>query len=144
MAEFDAQPFLASGDLQASQPPAEFQRNSYGFWAILSRPERGGRIGFMAIGIEAMHALSALYSGTSPKGLVIQEQGLDANPWGHWEEPLNQFAAERWDTPPEWLVLGTSQNRLICRRGDYVALGEDQAVESMNGAWRVIHRHRHG
>jgi hypothetical protein len=140
-AEFDPAPFLAGATIHAPQPSAEYHPHRFGVWAILNRLEGGGRVALMAIGAEAMGVISALYPAMPPNGLVIQEHGFYCNPWRDWREPLTRYANEHWSTPPEWLILG-DHRRFDHRHGHYEALGEDLAVESMHGDWRVIHHLR--
>lgn len=140
MAEFDPTPFLAGGVLQAPRAPAESQHRSYGLWAIFNRRDGSGRFALMALGGEALNAISALYPSTPPKGIVIQEHSFDANPWGEWTGPLTACAHEHWDSPPEWLILGRDRGQFSHHRGRYEPLGQDRAIESMHGSWRVIHK----
>jgi hypothetical protein len=139
-AEFDPEPFLAGGTIHAPQPPADYHERRFGVWAVLNRLDGGGRVALMAIGAEAMGAISALYPTTPPKGLVIQEHGFYCNPWGSWREPLTRYANEHWATPPEWLIVGREQGLFEHCRGQYERLGADLAVESMHGDWRVIRK----
>lgn len=140
-AEFDPAPFLAGGTIHAPQSPADYHEHQFGVWAVLSRLDGGGRVALMALGAEAMGAISALYPATPPKGLVIQEHGFYCNPWRDWREPLTRYADEHWATPPEWLILG-DDNQFEHQHGHYDVLGDDKAVESMHGDWRVIHHLR--
>ena len=142
MAEFDAAPFLVGSTVQAPRPSADFQNSSYGIWAILNRLDGGGRVAFMALGAEGIHALSAFYQHVPPRGLVIQEHAFDVNPWGGWEKVLSDFADQHWATPPEWLILGRSRGRFGHRHGQYESLGEDHAVESEHRDWRVFNHLR--
>lgn len=144
MAEFDPSPYTALGNDQAPQTTGDDQRQSYGIWAVFARREGGGRFAFMALGTEAINALLALYPTTSPKGLVLQEHSFDRNPWGEWTGPLNRFAHDHWDTPPEWLILGRDHGSFRHHRGSYESLGEDRAFESMHGSWRVIQQLQQG
>lgn len=140
MAEFDPAPFLAGGEVQAPNAAAESRQSSYGIWAIFNRRDGMGRFAFLALGGEALNAISALYPSTPPKGIVLQEHSFDANPWGEWSGPLNRYAHEHWDTPPEWLILGRDHGQFSHHRGRYEPLGQDLAIESMHGSWRVIHK----
>ena len=124
MAEFDPEPFLAGGTIHAPQPPADYHEHRFGVWAVLNRLDGGGRVAVMALGAEAMGAISALYPATPPKGLVIQEHGFYCNPWGSWRGPLTRYADEHWATPPEWLILG-DHSRFDHPHGHYEPLGED-------------------
>ena len=144
MVEFDPLPYMALGNVQAPQTTGDYQGQSYGIWAVFTRREGGGRFAFMALGAEAIYALSALYPTTSPKGLVLQEHSFDRNPWGEWTGPLNRFAHDHWDTPPEWLILGRDHGSFRHHRGSYESLGEDRAFESMHGSWRVIQQLQQG
>ncbi len=141
MSEFDPEPILVGGTIHAPQPPADYPEHRFGVWAVLNRLDGGGRVAIMALGAEAIRAISALYPTTPPKGLVVQEHGFYCNPWGSWREPLTRYANEHWATPPEWLILG-DHSRFEHRHGHYEPLGEDFAVESMHGDWRVIHHLR--
>jgi len=141
-AEFNPTPFLADSTVQAPRPPADYQCNSYGVWAVLNRLDGSGRVVFMALGAEAIGAISSLYPVGPPKGLVVQEHSFDFNPWGCWQEPLNQYSNVHWDVAPGWLILGHDRSRFIHRDGDYEALGEDHAFESGNRDRRVILRNR--
>ncbi len=141
MSEFDPAPLLAYATLQPPEPPADFQNHSYGFWAVLKRPEGGGRFAFMALGAEGMTALSSLYPSTPPKGLLVHEYAFDSNPWREWSAPLTRFAQEHWEAPPEWLISG-DRAAFSHRGGDYEPLGQDHAVESEHGSWRRIERLR--
>ena len=141
MSEFDPEPFLAGGTVQAPHPPGDYHQHRFGIWAVLNRLDGGGRVAIMALGTEAMGAISALYPATPPKGLVIQEHGFYCNPWGSWREPLTRYANGNWSTPPEWLILG-DHSRFDHPHGHYEPLGEDLAVESMHQDWRVIHHLR--
>ena len=140
-AEFDPDPFLAGGTIHAPQPSADYHEHRFGIWGVLNRPDGGGRVALMAIGAEAMGAISALYRATPPNGLVIQEHGFYCNPWGSWRGPLTRYANEYWSTPPEWLILG-DHSGFDHPHGYYEPLGEDHAVESLHGDWRVIHHLR--
>jgi hypothetical protein len=140
-AEFAPEPFLAGGTIHSPQPSDDYHEHRFGIWAVLNRLDGGGRVALMALGAEAMGAISALYPATPPKGLVVQEHGFYCNPWGSWREPLTRYANKHWATPPEWLILG-DHSRFDHPRGHYEALGEDFAVESMHGDWRVIHHLR--
>ena len=142
MAEFDPAPFLVGGTIHAPQPPADYHQHRFGVWAVLNRLDGGGRVAIMALGTEAMGAISALYPATPPNGLVIQEHGFYCNPFGSWREPLTRYANEHWSTPPEWLIVGSEQGLFEHCRGQYERLGADLAVESMHGDWRVIHHLR--
>ena len=102
-----------------------------------NRLDGSGRVALMAIGAEAMGAISALYPAMPPNGLVIQEHGFYCNPWGSWRDPLTRYANEHWALPPEWLILG-DHSRFDHPHGHYETLGEDFAAESMHGDWRVI------
>jgi hypothetical protein len=141
MSEFDPEPFLAGGTVQAPHPPGDYHQHRFGIWAVLNRLDGGGRVAIMVLGTEAMGAISALYPTTPPKGLVIQEHGFYCNPWGSWREPLTHYANEHWALPPEWLILG-DHSRFDHPLGHYEPLGEDLAVESMHGDWRFIHHLR--
>jgi hypothetical protein len=138
MVEFDAAQFIVGATVHAPQPPADWQHHRFGVWVILNLLDGGGRVALMILGAEAINALSALYPVTPPKGLVIQEHGFDCNPWGNWSEPITCFADEHWAEPPERLILGKGQGRFCHWFGDYDVLGDDEAVESMHGDWRVI------
>ena len=140
MAEFDPGPILAESRIHAPQSPTESQHSNYGLWAIFNRRDHEGRFAFMALGGEAIAAISALYPSTPPKGIVLQEHAFDANPWGEWTGPLNAYADEHWSAPPEWLVLGKDRGQFSHHRGRYEPLGEDRAIESTHGSWRVIHK----
>jgi hypothetical protein len=140
-AEFDPEPFLAEGTIHAPQSSADYHEHRFGVWAVLNRLDGGGRVAVMALGAEAMGAISALYPTTPPKGLVIQEHGFYCNPWGSWRGPLTRYADEHWAEPPEWLILG-DHSQFDHPHGNYEPLGEDLAVESMHGDWRVVHHLR--
>ena len=141
-AEFNPTPFLADSTVQNPRPPADYQCNSYGVWAVLTRLDGGGRVVFMALGAEAIGAISSLFPVVPPKGLVVQEHSFDFNLWGCWQEPLNQYANAHWSEAPEWLILGHDRSRFSHRDSHYEALGEDRAFESSNRDWRVIFRNR--
>jgi hypothetical protein len=141
MAEFDPEPFLAGGTIHSPQPSDDYHEHRFGIWAVLNRLDGGGRVALMALGAEAMGAISALYPTTPPKGLVIQEHGFYCNPWGSWRNILSRYANEYWSTPPEWLILG-DHSQFDHRHGRYEPLGEDLAVEAMHRDWRVIHHLR--
>jgi hypothetical protein len=141
MAEFDPAPFLAGATIHAPQSPADYHEHRFGVWAVLNRLDGGGRVAIMALGAEAMGAISALYPATPPKGLVVQEHGFYCNPWGSWRGPLTRYANEHWALPPEWMILG-DHSRFDHWHGHYDVLGDDKAVESMHGDWRVIHHLR--
>lgn len=140
MAEFDPSPCMELGNVQAPQITGDYQGQSYGILAVFNRHEGWGRFAFMAFGAEAIYALSALYPTTPPRGIVLQEHAFDANPWGEWTGPLNAYAHEHWDSPPEWLVLGIDRGQFSHHRGRYEPLGEDWAIESAHGDRRVIHK----
>ncbi len=142
MSEFDPEPFLARGTIHAPQSPADYHEHRFGVWAVLNRLDGGGRVAVMALGAEAMGAISALYPATPPKGLVVQEHGFYCNPWGNWRYPLARYADEHWATPLEWLIVGREQGLFEHCRGQYQRLGADLAVESMHGDWRVINHLR--
>ena len=141
MSEFDPDPFLAGGTIHAPQSPADYHAHRFGLWAVLTRLNGGGRVAILVLGTEAMGAISALYSATPPKGLVIQEHGFYCNSWGSWREPLTRYANEHWAMPPEWLILG-AHSRFDHPHGHYEPIGEDLAIESMHGDWRFIHHLR--
>lgn len=139
MSEFDLAPVLAQATMQ---PPVSLEMSraqTYGFWAVLKRPDRGGRFVFMVLGAEGMTALSSLYPSAPPKGLVVQDHSFEINPWGEWSAPLTRFAQEHWEAPPDWLILG-DRATFSHRGGDYEPLGQDHAVESEHGSWRRIER----
>lgn len=138
--EFDPSPFLTGNTVQAPREHAPSQHSSCGLWAIFDRCDGGGRFAFMALGGEAINAISTLYPSTPPKGLVLQEHAFDVNPWGEWSAPLTTYAHEHWDMPPEWLILGRDRGQFSHPRGRYGLLGEDLAVESMHGSWREIYK----
>jgi hypothetical protein len=52
-------------------------------------------------------------------------------------EAMGSISALYPATPPEWLILGDN-NQFEHPLGHYEPLGEDLAVESMHGDWRVI------
>lgn len=138
MVEFDPLPYTALGNIQAPQTTGDDQRQSYGIWTVFNRRGVGGRFALMALGAEAIYALSALYPSTPPKGIVLEEHAFDANPWSEWTGPLNAYADAHWSAPPEWLVQGRDRGQFGHRLGQYKTLGEDHACESMHGSWRVI------
>ncbi|MGA2081839.1 MAG: hypothetical protein ABSH53_14695 [Holophaga sp.] len=139
MAEFDLSPLLAESNIQASQPPADYQHNNYGVWTVLNRLDGGGRVAFMALGAETVNEISALYPTVPPKGLVVQERGFDVNLWGTREKVPTVFGNEHWSTPPEWLIAGKGPGWFDHQHCQYERLEEDHAVESMHWDWRGIH-----